>query len=172
MEVTVYVLHGHWETAEGRGVTVVSTELREREAVKKLAEIAETKAGDYCKLCEDKLEVEQTDRMFEMRDMVDGGFVGFYITEHKMELGGTVETLVYNRMKRQYLMDDVRNAVENAYENADISKSEYEMVKGDEVIMETIADRFEEEEDCNVAFNDTMERVTLETVGDFAACME
>ena len=172
MKATVYVLHGHWETAEDRGVTVVCTKLKLNDAVNELAKIAETNGRDYCELCEDKLEVEHDDTMLEIRDMVDGGFIGFYITEHRIELDNTFETVIYNDKKRQYLMEDVRNAVENAYKDYEINKSEYEMVMGDTIILETIADRFEEMEDCNVAFNDTMGRAVKETINDFLNCME
>ena len=93
MEVTVYVLHGHWDTSVERGVTVVSVEKNERDAVKKLAEIAESKGKEYCELGDGELEIEQTDTMLEIYDNI--GFIGFYITEHKMELGDTLEEIIY-----------------------------------------------------------------------------
>ena len=169
MEIKVYVLHGHWDTMYERGVTVVCTEHHERDAIKKLAEIAETKGREYCELGEGEIEIEQTDTMLEIHD--DIGFIGFYITEHKMELGDTLEELIYRNRKKKYLIEDAKYEVEEVYGDDEISRSEYEMAKNDPVIMETIADRFEEEEDCEVAFNDTMRRVTLETIRDFADCM-
>jgi len=81
----VYVLHGHWETQDDRGVIIACVSIKEEKVKEELKIIAETKARGYCKLCEDELKIENSDTMFEMRDMKYGGFVGFYITEETVQ---------------------------------------------------------------------------------------
>ena len=82
----VYVLHGHWETAEDRGVITIKVSFDEDELIRMLNEIAESRAEEYCEINDEKLEIEHSDTEFEMRDMIDGGFVGFYITQHLVEI--------------------------------------------------------------------------------------
>lgn len=85
MNKKVYVLHGHWETLDDRGVTVVCVTSKKEKAIDELRKIAETKAKEYCELCEDELEIDDDDTMFEMRDMKDGGFIGFYIADETLQ---------------------------------------------------------------------------------------
>lgn len=100
MEGKVYVLHGHWDTIENRGVVVVCTTFDEKEAIKKLVEIADTKAAEYCKLCDEKLVIDIDIRMFEMQDMMYGGFVGFYIVEQKMEIAEHIVESILNQERK------------------------------------------------------------------------
>ena len=84
METTVYVLHGHWETMDERGVTVVCVSVKEEDTIKRLKEIADSKARDYCTLTGPILHENRSDSEYEL-SCNHGGFVGFYITEHRLE---------------------------------------------------------------------------------------
>jgi len=83
---TVYVLHGHWETSDERGVKVVCVKEKEEDAIQQLQHIICTNASEYVSFVNitrdiNSLEVYESDTCYEVRDMQDGDFVGFYITE-------------------------------------------------------------------------------------------
>ena len=163
MRLTVYVLHGHWETTEERGATIVGTSLTESELVSKLSDIA-NRAKEYCSLHEAELEIEQSDTMFEMRDMQDGDFIGFYIVEQVLGVHDLVSELIYSKKKREYFFEDARNAIFRAFEDGYISREEYEKVRDNQVLYNAVIDVYEATKDCNVAFNDTIRVAVKEVV--------
>jgi len=164
MKLPVYVLHGHWETAETRGTIVVKVDVDKYAVISKMAEIIETKAAEYCKLCEDKLEIEQDHTKFEMWDMECGGFVGFYITQHSITFSNMVEYVIYEKKRMEYLLNDVGTALDEALENEEVSDEEYAAAKGSPIIMKQIADRYESTLDSNVSHNTIMEHAVKDVI--------
>lgn len=165
MKLPVYVLHGHWETAETRGTIVVKVDVDEYAVISKMAEIIETKAAEYCKLCEDKLEIEQDHTKFEMWDMECGGFAGFYITQHSVTISNMVEYAIFDKIRVEYLLNDVGQALDDAFEREDIGECEYNTAKSSPAVLKSIAEQYEKKLDCNISFNDTMQDAINEVLG-------
>lgn len=90
MTAELYVLHGHWETENERGVGVVEVSFIEGEVISRLNKIADNKASEYCIIDCENLEIEHRGTVFEMRDMDNGDFVGFYVTKHILEMPDSV----------------------------------------------------------------------------------
>lgn len=162
----LYVLHGHWETSDERGVITVKTSFDENECIKLLDKIAETRGSEYCNLNDTKLEIEHSDTEFEMRDMEDGGFIGFYITQHLVEIPEEIEESIYRKVKKQYLINDVRIAIVEMYENDEISGTMYEIAKDEIRILETIVEEYESRKERSIASKNTMREVIKKVLNE------
>lgn len=64
--------------------------------------------------------------------------------------------------EREYLIADIENAVQEAYENEQISEEEYLKAKNNKEVLAAIAERYEKTCSCNVAYNVTMEEAVKE----------
>lgn len=84
-KIVVYVLHGFWENEFTNGCAVVDVSIDLETVMKKLDEIVESKAREYVKVQEDKVEEERGFRYFEIWDE-NGQSAKFYIVEQYLEL--------------------------------------------------------------------------------------
>lgn len=92
---TLFILHGHWETTDERGVTIVTASFSENEVIRMLSDIVENKAMNYCKLEGESVTEDCGATMYERVDMDNHGFVGFYITLHDVVIPKTIKDKVY-----------------------------------------------------------------------------
>ena len=153
----IYVLHGHWETVEERGMITVKASFDESKCIKLLNEIAETEGVKYCILNDEKLDIEHDSTRLEIRDMEDGGFIGFYITEHIVDIPEELEEVIYRKVKRQYLINDARDVIAELYEASSISAEQFDLAKDDIEILKSIVDEYERTTDINIASKVTMD---------------
>ncbi len=72
--------------------------------------------------------------------------------------------------EREYLLEDVENAVQEAYENEQISEETYQKVQGNKEILTAIAERYEKTCSCNIAHNATMEDAVKYVTGGMQGC--
>lgn len=84
-KIVVYVLHGFWKNELTNACAVVDVSIDLEAVLKKLDEIAESKAREYAKVQEGKAEEERGFRYYEIWDE-NGQSAKFYITEQYLEL--------------------------------------------------------------------------------------
>lgn len=84
MKILMYVLHGMWNTLDTDGVVVIGVSVDVEPLLKKLDEIADSKAKEYVEMC-GYIQEERGERYYEAVN-VSGKHAKFYITEHRLEL--------------------------------------------------------------------------------------
>lgn len=96
---TLFILHGHWETMEERGMAIVKASYSEDEVIRILNGIVENGASKYCKIEGDSVTEDYRATMYERTDSVNHEFLSFYITPHQVEIPDTVEQESYEKVK-------------------------------------------------------------------------
>ena len=84
MKILTYVLHGMWDTPYTDGVTVIGVSADVEPLLRKLDEIADSKAKEYVEMC-GYIQEERGERYYEAVN-ARGEYAKFYITEHQLEL--------------------------------------------------------------------------------------
>lgn len=153
----IYVVHGCWNLEETDGSQIFLVTREEKKAIDMLDTIAENRAEEYVTFPYEMEVSERTERLYELQDTVMAGTYGrFGITEMSMELDDDFLEKIYRVRQKQYQFQDVRNAINDAYEWEQIAAEVYDKAKDDAGIIKLIADRFDATEDCNRDFNATM----------------
>lgn len=156
MKILTYVLHGMWNTQDTDGVVVIGVSVDVETLIKKLDEIARSKANEYeMRGC---IKENRGERHYEAVNL-SGKYAKFYITEHQLELPEDTMGLVSREMEKIERDNDVRSYIEMLHEEKHIDAWKYEYMTRNPDVMQEILQIFSKMEDCNTPFNSTMDIV-------------
>lgn len=168
MKILMYVLHGMWDTPYTDGVVVIEVSVDVEPLLRKLDEIADSKAKEFVDLC-GYIQEERGERYYEAVD-ASGKYGKFYITEHWLELPEGTMGAVSREMEKIDRSRDIRQYLDDMYEDDNIEAWKYEyMVRKPEVTRE-ILQYFEKIEDCNTPYNTTLESAVDKAIKEL--CMD
>lgn len=155
MKVTMYVLHGSWDTQSADGVEVLGVSENIKPLQDRLEKIADSKAETYLETYGD-FEEERGERLYEITDSI-GEYAKFYITEHQVEISETLMGMISREMGKIDRHQDVRRYLQDLYEADNIPAWQYEYMTRKPDVMKEILELFDKFEDCNTPFNSTMD---------------
>lgn len=165
-KILLYVLHGFWNDQEKDGVEVLEVSENLTELIRSLDAIAESKAKDYVKTYGDA-EEKQGSRYYEIMDSL-GGYAKFYITEHSVELSESIMGEISRDMDKINRSRDIGEYIFGMYETGGMEPWLYEYMANSEKVMGNILQTFDEMEDCNTAFNTTLENAVEKVSGEIS----
>lgn len=154
MKILTYVLHGTWYSQDADGVEVLGVSLDIEPLLRKLDEIADSKAEDFMKMC-GYIQEERDERYYEAVN-ASGKYAKFYITEHWLELSENMMGEISREMEKIDRTNDVKAYLETLYESESIEAWKYEYMTRKPEVMQEILQVFSKTEDCNTPFNTTM----------------
>lgn len=157
MKILTYVLHGMWNTPDTDGVVVIGVSVDVELLLRKLNEIADSKAKEYVEMC-GYIQEERGERYYEAVN-VSGKYAKFYITEHQMELPENTMGAISREMEKIDRTRDVGQYLDDMYEDGNIEPWKYEYMVRKPEVMQEILQAFSKIEDCNTPFNTTMDIV-------------
>lgn len=157
MKILTYVLHGMWNTPDTDGVVVIGVSVDVEPLLRKLNEIADSKAKEYVEMC-GYIQEERGERYYEAVN-VSGKYAKFYINEHQLELPENTMGVISREMEKIDRTNDVRVYIEMLYESESIEAWKYEYMTREPAVMQEILQAFSKTEDCNTPFNTTMDIV-------------
>lgn len=157
MKILTYVLHGMWNTPDTDGVVVIGVSVDVEPLLRKLDEIADSKAKEYVEMCGYIWE-ERGERYYEAAN-VSGKYAKFYITEHQLELPESTMGAISREMEKINRTRDVGQYLDDMYEDGNIEAWKYEYITREPAVMQKILEIFDKIEDCNTPFNTTMDIV-------------
>lgn len=160
MKILTYVLHGTWYSQDDDGVEVLGVDTEIDPLLRRLDEIADSKAKDYIEM-HGYIQEERGDRYYEAVN-VSGKYAKFYITEHQLEVPEKMMGAISREMEKIDRTNDVKAYLETLYESESIEAWKYEYMTRKPEVMQEILQVFSKTEDCNTPFNTTMSIV----VGD------
>lgn len=157
MKILTYVLHGMWNTSDTDGAVVIGVSVDVEPLLRKLDEIADSKAKEYIEMC-GYIREERGERHYEAVN-VSGKYAKFYITEHGLELPEGAMGAISWEMKKIDRTRDVGQYLDDMYEDGNIEPWKYEYMVRKPEVMKEILQLFDKMEDCNISYNVTMETV-------------
>lgn len=157
MKILTYVLHGMWNTPDNDGVVVIGVSADVEPLLRKLDEIADSKAQRYIEMC-GYIQEERGERYYEVVD-VSGKYAKFYITEHWLELSDDAMGEISREMEKINRTKDVEQHLRDMYDEDNIPAWQYEYMTRKPEVMQKILQLFDSTEDCNTPFNTTMDIV-------------
>lgn len=162
MKILTYVLHGMWDTPYTDGVVVIGVSVNVEPLLKKLDEIADSKAKEFVDLC-GYIQEERGERYYEAVD-ASGKYGKFYITEHWLEFPESMMGAVSREMEKIDRTSDVEAHIKMLFESESIEAWKYEYMVRKPEVMKEILQLFDKMEDCNVSYNATMEAAAWKVV--------
>lgn len=166
MKILTYVLHGMWNTPDNDGVVVIGVSADVEPLLRKLDEIADSKAQRYIEMC-GYLQEERGERYYEAVN-VSGKYAKFYITEHWLELSEDTMGAISREMEKIDRTRDVEQYLHDMYEGDNIPAWQYEYMTRKPEVMQEILQLFGKREDCNTPYNTTMDNVVGEVMESIA----
>jgi len=157
MKILTYVLHGTWYSQDADGVEVLGVSLDIEPLLRKLDEIADSKAEDFMKMC-GYIQEERDERYYEAVN-ASGKYAKFYITEHWLELSENMMGEISREMEKIDRTMDVEQYLHDLYDGGNIPAWQYEYMTRKPEVMQEILQLFDSTEDCNTPFNTTMDIV-------------
>ncbi len=161
-KILLYVLHGSWNNEAADGVEVLGVSEDIEQLVGKLEDIAENKAMDYIEI-NGNAEEDRGERYFEIIGQL-GGYAKFYITEHSVEISESLMGRISRDMEKIDRARDIGEYIFGLYETGGIEAWKYEYMNNNAAVMEEMIRLFSKTEDCNTAYNATMENVVEQTI--------
>lgn len=153
---TLFILHGHWETMEERGMTIVKASYSEDEVIRILNGIVENGASKYCKIEGDFVTEDYRATMYERTDSVNNEFLGFYITPHQVEIPDTLEQESYEKVKKQYLSCEIKKMMAHLLGNGTLTTPQYDSAVNNEAVIDSIAEQYEKNWDRDLPFSEQL----------------
>ncbi len=157
MKILTYVLHGTWNTQDTDGVVVIGVSVDVMPLLRKLDEIADSKAKKYVEMY-GYIQEERGERYYEAVN-ASGKYAKFYITEHQLELPENTMRVISQEMQKIDRARDVKKHLQELDESDSIEFWKYEYMVRNPYVMKEILQLFERMEDCNTPFNTTMDIV-------------
>lgn len=157
MKILTYVLHGMWNTQDTDGVVVIDVSVDVEPLLRKLDEIADSKANEYVEM-HGYIQEEKGERYYEAVN-VSGKYAKFYITEHQLEVPEKTMGTISREMEKIDRSRDVRQYLQDLYDGDNIPAWQYEYITRKPEVMHEILQIFSKTEDCNTPFNTTMDIV-------------
>lgn len=100
MKILTYVLHGMWNTQDTDGVVVIGVSADVEPLLRKLDEIADSKAKEYIEMY-GFIQEQRGERYYEAVNG-SGKYAKFYITEHQLELSENMMGSISREMENIY----------------------------------------------------------------------
>lgn len=155
MKIPVYILYGKWNGLDIDIVKIIGVSADEELLLRRLNEIADSKASEYVEMNGYILET-QNERYYEIAKS-GGKYARFYITEHQLRLSEDIMGAVSREMERIDRTRDIEQYLRDLYEEGNIPAWLYEYMTREPAVMQEILQIFSKTEDCNTPFNTTMD---------------
>lgn len=162
MKILTYVLYGTWHTQSTDGVEVLGVSGNIEPLLKRLDEIADSKAKDYVEM-RGYIQEKRDERCYEAVN-VSGKYAKFYIAEHYLEITEPLMGAVSREKEKADRGRDIEEYLKNLYKRGGIEPWEYEYIEGNDSAAKEILQMFEKAEDCNTSFNATMDIVVKNAI--------
>lgn len=118
MKILTYVLHGMWNTPDIDGVVVIGVSADVEPLLRKLDEIADSKAKEYVEMC-GYIQEERDERYYEAVN-ASGKYAKFYITEHQLELSENMMRVISSEMEKIDRTKDVEQYQQGLHDGGNI----------------------------------------------------
>ncbi len=165
---TIFILHGHWETMNERGMTIVKASYSEDEVIRILNGIVENGAAKYCKIEGNSVTEDYRATMYERTDAENHEFLGFYITPHQVNIPESVEQEIYEKVKKQVLSCEVKKMMAWLLGNGTLSVSQYDFAMSHESVTDSVVERFEKSWDRDLPFSEQL----VEAIKNVLDCLD
>lgn len=154
MKITMYVLHGMWHTQYTDQSAVIGISVDEEVLIRQLRGIADNKAKGFVEMC-GYIQEKKDERNYEATNGC-GKHAEFHITKHQVELPKEVMRNIAREMERIYSASDAETYLYALHNSGDIKSWQCEYMTRKPEVMQEILNVFEEADDSNVAYNETM----------------
>lgn len=155
MKILMYVLHGMLSMRDTDGVVVVEMSADIEPLLRKLSQIADSKAKEYVEMS-GYIQEKIGERYYEAVN-VSGKYAKFYITEHMVEFPEVLMGMISREMRKIDRTQDVEQYLQDLYEGDNIPAWKYEYMTRKPEVMKQILELFDKFEECNTPFNSTMD---------------
>lgn len=157
MKITIYVLHGAWETSLANVTEVLGVSADIGPLKKQLDKIAESRAGEYLEMY-GYIREERGEKYYEAVN-ARGKRAFFHIAEQELYIPEPLMGTISREMERLDRTRDVEEYLQNLYDAGNMVPWMHEYMDGNEKVMKEILQLFDKMEDCNTPFNTTMDIV-------------
>lgn len=165
---TIFILHGHWETMNERGVTIVKASYSEDEVIRVLNGIVENGASKYCKIEGDSVTEDYRATMYERTDTANHDFLGFYITPHQVNIPEAVEQESFEKVKKQLVSCEVKKMMAWLLGNGTITTSQYDSSVNNGTVIDSIVEQYEKNWDKDLPFSEQL----VEAIKNVLDCLD
>lgn len=155
-----------WETPNNSETVAVGVSVDVESLIKKLQQIADTKAREYVEMC--GYIQEKRDEMSYEATNGCGKHVGFRITEHQMDLPEEAMGAISREMEKNDRASDVEAYLGMLYESESIEPWKYEYMTRKPEVTQEILRVLDEVESRDTPFNTSLDIVMENVIGGIA----